>query len=251
MFVFLKMYHLLNKTGDGYIYHKYVSLSLCDLLFNPKRVRECNTVLNGWHAYLLNRKGNGFCCGESPQVSDQLHLPLTSFHLQRHKRSIWVPPTTTNQGHIDIRHKVHKLYTCHVPRPKVAAGMSSRNHLSKESSAFSALAPVELSCRPKRINLPGNSQHTEHVWMLTLTVLPCKIVQNSIQFSTIWDSLNLMLTWIDIFFKDSICITLTFKLSNTLYIYIFYKLLAFTNLRTIFWIPKYHRLQCVLLMVTK
>lgn len=102
MFVFLKMYHLLNKTGDGYIYHKYVSLSLCDLLFNPKRVRECNTVLNGWHAYLLNRKGNGFCCGESPQVSDQLHLPLTSFHLQRHKRSIGVPPTTTNRGHTDI-----------------------------------------------------------------------------------------------------------------------------------------------------
>lgn len=52
--------------------------------------------------------------------------------------------------------------TCHVPRPKVVTGMSSRNHLKKESSAFSAPAAVELDCRPKVMNLPGNSQQEKH-----------------------------------------------------------------------------------------
>lgn len=37
--------------------------------------------------------------------------------------------------------------TCHVPRPKVVTGISSRSHFKKESSPLSACAAVELDCR--------------------------------------------------------------------------------------------------------
>lgn len=55
--------------------------------------------------------------------------------------------------------------TCHVPRPKVVAGMSSRNHLRNESSLFSALAAAEsLYSRWKLPNLPENVQIQGEVW---------------------------------------------------------------------------------------
>lgn len=116
--------------------------------------------------YLLKRERNGLCSSESFQLINQLYLPLTPFHLHRNKVS-WVHPTTTNP----TRHKTSALFlkmwehskigcTCHVPRPKVVKGMSSRNHLRKESSPLSAPAAVELDCRPKVMNLPGYSKYT-------------------------------------------------------------------------------------------
>lgn len=51
--------------------------------------------------------------------------------------------------------------------------MSSRNHLRKESSPFSAaLAAVELDCRPKPRNLPGYVKNNSERW------IHCRIEQH-------------------------------------------------------------------------
>jgi len=45
--------------------------------------------------YVLQRKRDGFCCGESRQLVDQMHFPLTPFHLHRRQhgspsnKSLW------------------------------------------------------------------------------------------------------------------------------------------------------------------
>lgn len=81
----------------------------------------------------------------------------------------------------NLKIAIQYFATCHVPRPKVVAGMSSRNHFRKESSPFSAA--VELDCLPNVISLPvsqykyildffhmvlKNTNHPYHtIWYIT------------------------------------------------------------------------------------
>lgn len=57
-----------------------------------------------------------------------------------------------------MKSQMKRGLTCQVPRPKVVTGMSSSNHLKRDSSPLAPLAAVELDSRPKGRNLPGRTR---------------------------------------------------------------------------------------------
>lgn len=122
--------------------------------------------------YLLKRKRNGLCSSEPCKLIDQLHLPLTTFHLHKNT-SARVHSPTENQIYVTFKRQIENI--CYLPGTKAKGGGRDEQQEPFEERVLSFLC---VGCCGAQLSSKGDEpacKFTSHrkyaVWLFE----SCKI----------------------------------------------------------------------------